>query len=536
MKEHRRWLLLALLSSGCPWITDADHVERLADLDGDGDGFTAAEGDCDDGDGALHPGAEESLNGADDDCDGAVDRLSLGAAMKYTGAAGDRAGAALAAADLNGDGHRDLLLGAIMSSAPGAEVGAAYIAYGPMTPGTGSVDLSADAAVSRLLGSTSGETDSLFGFSVAAGDLTGDGNDDAVVGSMGSPDGNVRGFVYLFPGPLDSGTDRSSGDARLRLEYTDSHEGFGTSLAVLDVDGDDNLDLLVGASGANSDGHEGAVYLFYGPLDAKTLDPRAFRGRPAAKLFPGDYVGSALAVGAIEGGGREDFLIAAAHVGEFSEDAVFSGGVYACRGQNEWLVERENELWNTDYSVHFQGEEGSDYAGSALASGVDLDGDGFDEILVGAFNVEGDYGAAYVIRGAPFVGTSGLISGALDEVAEAVFVSTTTLDFAGGAVSLVDDLDGAGGGGILIGAPHADDDAGNEGAGYLFLGLPSGGYALGEADAIVRGEAGGDEAGYRALAPGDMDEDGRDDLLLSAIFEGTGGEEAGAAYLIFSGY
>lgn len=41
--------------------------------DGDGDGFSTAEGDCDDGDPGIHPGATEVLNGVDDDCDGVVD-------------------------------------------------------------------------------------------------------------------------------------------------------------------------------------------------------------------------------------------------------------------------------------------------------------------------------------------------------------------------------------------------------------------------------------------------------------------------------
>jgi hypothetical protein len=41
--------------------------------DGDGDGYTACQGDCDDGRASVHPGATDTCNGADDDCDGVLD-------------------------------------------------------------------------------------------------------------------------------------------------------------------------------------------------------------------------------------------------------------------------------------------------------------------------------------------------------------------------------------------------------------------------------------------------------------------------------
>ena len=46
---------------------------RLEDLDGDHDGFSPRQGDCDDGDPGVNPGAAETCNGKDDDCDGLVD-------------------------------------------------------------------------------------------------------------------------------------------------------------------------------------------------------------------------------------------------------------------------------------------------------------------------------------------------------------------------------------------------------------------------------------------------------------------------------
>ncbi len=48
-------------------------VTSRDEIDDDGDGFTESQGDCDDGDGSVHPGADEYYNGRDDDCDGVVD-------------------------------------------------------------------------------------------------------------------------------------------------------------------------------------------------------------------------------------------------------------------------------------------------------------------------------------------------------------------------------------------------------------------------------------------------------------------------------
>ncbi len=85
MRSATRFLTLTLLviPTGC----GPDPEEDL-----DGDGFTVSDGDCDDGDAARHPGAEEHCNGLDDDCDGDTDEEAVDALAWYLDADDDRFG------------------------------------------------------------------------------------------------------------------------------------------------------------------------------------------------------------------------------------------------------------------------------------------------------------------------------------------------------------------------------------------------------------------------------------------------------------
>jgi hypothetical protein len=152
------------------------------------------------------------------------------------GQSGDRFGETLAAHDLNGDGTRDLLVGA-----PGAAAG------------TGRVYAYAGEVGGPLLYALNGEAaGDGFGGALAVGDVNGDGLPDLVVGAPGAASG--AGRVYLFSGApgnplLHSWSGETAGDA------------FGTAVAASDLDRDGRQEILVGAPNA---GGVGKVYVFSG--------------------------------------------------------------------------------------------------------------------------------------------------------------------------------------------------------------------------------------------------------------------------------
>jgi hypothetical protein len=179
-------------------------------------------------------------------------------------------------------------------------------------------------------------------------------------------------------------------------------------------------------------------------------------------------------------------------------------------------------LANSDAT--YSGESTFDYA-AALSGACDVDGDGYDEIVVGALGDDdagSSAGAAYLIygRAAP---TSTSLAGA-----DAKFTGEAAGDFAGGSVACVGDVDGDSLDDLLVGARYNDGAASNAGAAYfIFGGALTGNLSLGVADAIRTGDGADEHAGVEVAAAGDVDDDGFMDALVASD-QGSGG----AAFLI----
>ena len=171
------------------------------------------------------------------------------------------------------------------------------------------------------------------------------------------------------------------------------------------------------------------------------------------------------------------------------------------------------------------GEDESVFAGTAVSTVGDTNGDGYDDVIVGATGLEmGGYfaGGAYLVLGP--------VSGTLDlSDADAVLYGESLYDFAGGSVSAAGDVNGDGYDDLFLGAPG---EASSNGAAYLVLSPVSGTVELSASTAKLTGEAPHDRAGDSVSTAGDVNGDGYDDLLVGALFQDAGGDDAGAAYVV----
>jgi len=294
----------------------------------------------------------------------------------------------------------------------------------------------------------------------------------------------------------------------------------GSSVAFVgDTDGDGTDDLLIGAPYAENGSvfEQGAVYLLRSPISGMTslADATArFDGEQVR-----DYLGHAVdGAGDIDGDGYDDLLFATWDSYGYRDDG---GLIYLMEGP----VPGSMDLLDAD--VRLPGLPSSGWLGDALAGAGDVDGDGLDDVLVSdpISSVSGTGAGDVWLLSGPVSGLSDL-SGAT-----AVLTAEAEKDYAGSSVSKAGDVDGDGLGDLLVGAPGHDGGR-NAGATYLVLGPASGTLSLADADGRHLGEVDDDGSGFSTANAGDVDGDGLDDLLVGGQTESSGGEHAGAAYVV----
>jgi len=288
------------------------------------------------------------------------------------------------AGDTNGDGLDDVLFGAYGADAGSSDAGSVYLAAGPIT---GFYPLSDTTA--RFTGVA--ENDSL-GWAVAGGgDMNGDGLSDVLVGAyMNDTNASTAGAAYLFCGPLTGVYSASSANAAYWGEAETDFAGFSVALDG-DTDGDGYDDLLVSSSGEDSVANDaGAVYVVLG---ASAFADDVVLSTADAKLTgeqAGDRAGFSVDfAGDVDADGHHDLLIGAR--GLHTDDGEQPGGAYLQYGP----VSGDQSLAKA--SVRLLGEEGGSYAGYVVAGGGDMDGDGYDDFVVGAPQADAGDDAAGIL-------------------------------------------------------------------------------------------------------------------------------------------
>ncbi len=485
------------------WYDGEDgDCDGSSDYDADGDGYISDEhggDDCGDDSTAVYPGADELIDGRDNDCDGSGDDFAVG--DDYGGIVvlgsdtGGGTGEALSLGDVDGDGLVDLavlqssdqyysdtgggavhvlinsqLLASVATSSATYRVlastepldgvwflsdidgdGISELAVAS-SQGRGVVGIASQSELSSALDVTDAgrvfTAESIggeLGAAVASWpDMDGDGVDEVIIGEPGAS------TVHLFSsdGLLSTGS-WSSADADVALTGSDDEAGAAL-LGIGDIDGDGYGDLAVGAPGV--DAESGAVYLLTGsPTYASgLLSTRAWLTISGDE--EGDRTGQSLTLGDTDGDGSDDLLIAAT-----GEDTR-AGRVHVILATD--LSSGAASLSSLD-TVSYGGVTINGYAGMAMASGADVNGDGMHDILIGGpgdSSGVSDGGEVWsVISGE--TGARALVNAASSFYGE-------TDDSAGAAVGMAD-INGDGLGDLVMGVPGEESILTDEGAVYI---------------------------------------------------------------------
>ncbi|MCP4712199.1 MAG: hypothetical protein GY869_26550, partial [Planctomycetes bacterium] len=380
-------------------------------------------------------------------------------------------GSAVAGAgDLNGDGYADVIVGA---SGYNQAAGRSYIYYG-------GIDMDNDSDLT-LDGETEGDG---FGKSVAgAGDLNQDGYVDVIVGAPWYNDYTGRSYIYF-------GGDNPDSDFDLTLDGEGVLNYFGMSVAGAgDVNDDGCADVIVGAPWYIQ--ATGRSYIYFGGSGMDPIADITLDGEGVLNYFGMSVAGA----GDVNNDGYDEAIVGAP--GFYNT----TGRCYTYFGGSSM---------DSVIDLTFQGEYTWNMFGSSVAGDLDLNGDGYDDVIVGANGHHSYNGRVYVYFG----------DSDMDNTVDLMFENFGSLTTAAGDVN-ADGYDD-----ILVGDHVYNSYTGRS---YIFFG---GGNMDDIVDVTFEGEMRDSYFGFSVAGAGDVNNDGYADVIVGAFLEN---DRTGRSYIFFGG-
>lgn len=461
--------------------------------------------------------------------------------------------------DVNGDEYADTVSGDwFWDKSPNSNVGAAYVLLGTADPAGGPAGSGADAGIVRIDGPT-GANNTFAGMSVSClGDINGDGLDDIAIGSnrvqkvwvvLGAEDftsvdlGSLGTRGFLVTSSVAAAQNTANPVVSRNFGYWVSglgdvnHDGFN-DFAVTD-------NLYDGPSADNI----GRVYVISGSDSVADVDIDTPAGgtRVVATIDGFDTGGQILSAedaGDVNGDGIDDFAAGSYTATPWGPSPTAVGAAFVVFGSAQPLTVRASALGEHGFTIRGP-IRGGDRLGVSIAKLGDVNGDGKDDLLLGADNGSGAAvvlgsastatvytrpgaadAAVYACAGSTSPAGDGACADAAAPVERGYWVNGPAGTNFGWATAGVPDINGDAVPELLVGAYNADFNAlTNSGSAYVVYGKAQGHGTYdattitpqGTADGFrVDGYAANAKLGRSVGSAGDFDGNGRPDLLVGA--------------------
>jgi hypothetical protein len=367
--------------------------------------------------------------------------------------------------DIDGDGKEDIITGACYSnSGPGGQrssAGEIWVVYGDSKSNLGSVvDLKTNADIT-IYGAKTGDTS---GYTVASGDINGDGKDDILITSRYAPSGSGNGTIKVIYGDTRAnlGNQIDLLNSPLTIYGVEPLDYAGSALATGDINGDNKDDIIIGAEMAKGPGNSrtncGEAYVIYGNTKVNLGSQKMLSSEADLIIYGADdhdHFSHSITTGDVNGDGKQDIIVGADGSDGISNSRFNSGETYVFYGSGSLIGTWDLKTQAPSLIIH--GADVGDAAGSSVAA-AKINSDNYVDLLIGARYGDGNNnqrenaGEAYVIYG----DTSTNLGTTLDLASDSDInlIGHSPNDHSGETVAL-GDLDGNGKNDIIVGAEDA---------------------------------------------------------------------------------